>query len=131
MARERILICDEDPDDRQTIAWLLKGHGYQVTALEAENRLLATLADSAPDLVVFNSAGNNGDAIHLLEQMKADERWRELPVLMVSARSPEDGAVKTLGLAAADYLRKPYRVRELLARIQAQLRMRSILKSAH
>ena len=130
MARERILICDEDPDDRQTIAWLLKGHGYQVTALEAENRLLATLANSAPDLVVFNSAGNNGDAIHLLEQMKADERWRELPVLMVSARSPEDGAVKTLGLAAADYLRKPYRVRELLARIQAQLRMRAVLRGA-
>ena len=130
MASERILICDEDPDDRQTIAWLLKGHGYQVTALEAENRLLATLEERAPDLVLFNSAGTNGDAIHLLEQMKADERWRELPVLMVSSRSPEDGAVKTLGLAAADYLRKPYRVRELLAGIQSQLRMRAVLRSA-
>ena len=130
MARERILICDEDPDDRQTITWLLKEHGYQVTALEKESRLLETLEERAPDLVVIHTAGTNGDGIHLLERMKSDERWRELPVLMVSSRSPEDGAVKTLGLVAADYLRRPYRVRELLARIQAQLRMRAVLTTA-
>lgn len=130
MASERILICDEDPDDRQTITWLLKEHGYQVTALEGEKRLLATLEERAPDLVVINAAGTNGDGMRILEQMKADARWRELPVLMVSSRSPDDGAVKTLGLVAADFLRKPYRVRELLARIQAQLRMRAVLWSA-
>ena len=130
MPSERILICDEDPDDRQTISWLLKEHGYQVIAVEDGNDLLSALEDRAPDLVVLNGAGDNGEGMHLLEQMKADERWRELPVLMVSSRSPEESAVKTLGLVAADYLRKPYRVRELLARIQAQLRMRAVLRSA-
>jgi two-component system cell cycle response regulator len=130
MPSERILICDEDPDDRQTISWLLKEHGYQVTALEDAGSLLSALEDRAPDLVVINAVGANGDGLHLLEQMKADERWRELPVLMISSRSPEESAVKTLGLVAADYLRKPYRVRELLARIQAQLRMRAVLHSA-
>ena len=130
MPDERILICDGDPDDRQTITWLLKEHGYQVIALEEGSRLLATLAEGMPDLVVINAGAKNGDGIHLLEQMKADDRWRELPVLMISAKSPEDGAVKTLGLVAADYLRKPYQVRELLARIQAQLRMRAVLRSA-
>lgn len=130
MPSERILICDEDPDDRQTISWLLKEHGYQVTAVEDGSRLLAALEERAPDLVVINAVGNNGDGMRLLEQMKADERWRELPVLMVSSRSPEESAVTTLGLVAADYLRKPYRVRELLARIQAQLRMRAVLHAA-
>ena len=130
MASERILICDEDPDDRQTISWLLKEHGYQVIAVEDGRDLLSALEQRAPDLVVLNGAGENGDGMHLLERMKADERWRELPVLMVSSRSPEESAVKTLGLVAADYLRKPYRVRELLARIQAQLRMRAVLRSA-
>ena len=72
MASERILICDEDPDDRQTITWLLKEHGYQVTALETESRLLETLEERAPDLVVIHAAGTNGDGIHLLERMKAD-----------------------------------------------------------
>ena len=57
MARERILICDEDPDDRQTIAWLLKEHGYHVTALEKESRLLETLESRAPDLCL-NAARN-------------------------------------------------------------------------
>jgi two-component system, cell cycle response regulator len=130
MASERILICDEDPDDRQTISWLLKEHGYQVTAVEDGSRLLAAMEERAPDLVLIAGAGNNGEGVHLLERMKADERWRELPVLMVSSRSPEESAVKTLGLVAADYLPKPYRVRELLARIQAQLRMRAVLRSA-
>ena len=44
---------------------------------------------------------------------------------------PEEAAVKTLGLGASDFVRKPFRVRELLARIQAQLRMRAILRSAY
>jgi two-component system cell cycle response regulator len=130
MPSERILICDEDPDDRQTIGWLLKKHGYQVIAVENGSHLLAALEERAPDLVVINGAGNDGDGMYLLEQMKADERWRELPVLMLSSRSPDESAVKTLGLVAADYLRKPYRVRELLARIQAQLRMRAVLHAA-
>ena len=130
MSNERILIVDEDPDDRQTISWLLKENGYQVTALNDSSALLSTLHESTPDLVVFQVSSQNGDGLQLLEQIKSQERWRELPVLMISSLTPEDGAVKTLGLVAGDYLRKPYRVRELLARIQAQLRMRAVLRSA-
>ena len=105
MPSERILICDEDPDDRQTISWLLKEHGYQVVAVKDGSDLLAALEERAPDLVVINGAGNDGAGMHLLEQLKGDERWRELPELMISSRSPEESAVKTLGLVAADYLR--------------------------
>jgi two-component system cell cycle response regulator len=130
MSSERILIVDEDPDDRQTISWLLKENGYQVTALNDSSALLSTLDESAPDLLVFHVTSRNGDGLQLLERVKAQERWRELPVLMVSSLTPEDSAVQALGLVAADYLRKPYRVRELLARIQAQLRMRAVLRSA-
>ena len=67
----------------------------------------------------------------MLEAIKQDERWRDVPVVMMSGLTLEEAAVRTLGLGAADFVRKPFRVRELLARIQAQLRMRAILRSAH
>jgi two-component system cell cycle response regulator len=130
MASERILICDEDPDDRRTLSWLLKEHGYQVMTISDQRELFATLEERAPDFLVLDVGGKNGDGIQLVERIKADERWRELPVLMISSLAPEEAAVKALGLVAADYLRKPVRVREMLARIQAQLRMRAVLRSA-
>jgi two-component system cell cycle response regulator len=67
------------------------------------------------------------DGLQLLARIKQDERWRDVPVLMISSMPPEEGTVRTLGLGAADFIRKPFRVRELLARIQAQLRARAEL----
>jgi two-component system cell cycle response regulator len=129
MANERILILDEDPDDRQIISWLLKEYGYQVTTIDAPSELFAALEERSPDLVVIDLGGENGERVGLLDRMKTDDRWRELPVLMMSTLAPEDGALKALGLVASDHVRKPFRVRELLARIQAQLRMRAVLRT--
>ena len=62
--------------------------------------------------------------------MGRDDRWRDVPVLMFSAMPAEEATIRTLGLGAADFVRKPFKVKELLARIQAQLRMRELLRSA-
>jgi two-component system cell cycle response regulator len=71
----------------------------------------------------------DADGYQLLERLKRDERWRDTPVLMVSSLPPEEAAIRTLGLGAADFVRKPFRVKELLARIQSQLRLRAELRS--
>lgn len=130
MPNARILIADDDASIVQTMSWVLKEHGYDVASAQEGSRVLELMADRTPDLVILDVMFPDADGYQILERIKADERWRDVPVLMVSSLPPEEAAVRTLGLGAADFVRKPFRVKELLARIQAQLRMRAVVRSA-
>jgi len=131
MASARIVIADDDPAILQTMTWVLKEHGYDVGSATSGRDLLTLLEERTPDLLLLDVMFSDVDGFQLLERIKNDVRWRDMPVLMISSLPPEEAAVKTLGLGASDFVRKPFRVRELLARIQAQLRMRAILRSAY
>jgi two-component system cell cycle response regulator len=131
MPNAHVLIADDDAALVATMAWVLKEHGYEVTASHEGNRVVPLMAERTPDVVLLDILFADADGVEVLELIKADDRWRDIPVLMMSSLPLEEAAVRTLGLGAADYVRKPFRLRELLARIQAQLRMRAILRSAH
>jgi two-component system cell cycle response regulator len=126
----RILVVDDDAAILQTISWILKEHGYDVAASGGDG-LIAQLEARTPDLLILDVVLQEGDGHQLLERVKSDDRWRDLPVLVLSSLPPEEAAVRTLGLGASDFIRKPFRVRELLARVQAQLRARAVLRAAH
>ena len=130
VAAPRILVVDDDPAILHTLTWLLKENGYDVISSPGGERVLEELGTTRPDLILLDIMMPDVDGFQLLEQVKRDERWRDLPVLMVSALPPEEATVRTLGLGGADFIRKPFRVRELLARIQAQLRRGTELRSA-
>jgi len=66
----------------------------------------------------------------LLRRIKGDDRWRDLPVLMISVLAPEEATVTSLGLGAADFIAKPFSAKELAARVEAQLRAGRILRDA-
>ena len=121
----RILVADDDPATLQAISWILREHGYEVDAAPAGATVLERMELHIPDLVLLDVAMPDADGYQLLERIKSDERWRDVPVVAVSATPPEEGTVRTLGLGAADFIRKPFRVKELLARIQSQLRQRA------
>lgn len=131
MANARVLIADDDQSILQTMSWVLKEHGYDVVSAREGRRVIELLEERAPDLVLLDIMFPDADGYQLLERIKSDKRWKDIPVLMVSSLPPEEAAVRTLGLGAADFVKKPFRVKELLARIQAQLRMRTILRSAN
>lgn len=130
MPDARILVADDDPALLGTLTWVLKEQGYDVVSTHEGRGVVPLMAERAPDLVLLDILFEDSSGTDVLEAIKQDGRWRDIPVVMMSALSLEEAAVRTLGLGAADYVRKPFRVRELLARIQAQLRMRAILRSA-
>ena len=70
------------------------------------------------------------DGLQLLQKVKSDPRYKDLPVLMISSMPPEEATVRSLGLGAADFIPKPFRVRELLARVKAHLRVGRELNQA-
>ncbi len=111
------------------LSWLLKEQGYGVSTATSGQELLRQLETGVPDLLLLDIMMPEMDGVQVLRQIKGDDRWHDLPVMMVSALPPEDAAVRTLGLGAVDFIRKPFRVRELLARIEAQFRSREALRS--
>ncbi len=130
MADARILVVDDDASIRETVTWVLREHGFDVKALDGAAQLFAELERRVPDLLLLDVVMPDMDGIEVLERVKSDERWRELPVLMFSSLPAEEATVRSLGLGASDFVRKPFRVKELLARIDAQLRVRALLVSA-
>ena len=131
MPDARILVADDDLSVLGTLSWVLKEQGYDVVSTHEGSAVIPLMEARAPDLVLLDIQFEDGSGTDVLEAIRNNDRWSEIPVVMMSAMSLEESAVRTLGLGAADYVRKPLRVRELLARIEAQLRMRAILRSAH
>lgn len=129
MPMSRILVADDDPSVLESVTWLLKENGYEVVPANGGAACLDQLERRSPDLLLLDILMPDADGLQLLERIKSDERWRDLPVLMLSAQPPEDASVRSLGLGAADFIRKPYRPKELLARVQAHLRMGTVLRA--
>ncbi len=118
----RIMVADDDPALLHTLELILRENGYDVIPVPGGEQLLLRLEQTAPDLLMLDIMMPKVDGLQLLERVKQDARWRDLPVLMVSSMPPEEAAVRSLGLGASDFVAKPFRMREMLARVQAHLR---------
>ncbi len=127
MASSRILVADDDVAVLESVTWLLKENGYEVVPADGGVACMEQLERRTPDLLLLDILMPDADGFRLLERIKSDDRWRDLPVLMLSAQPPEESSVRSLGLGASDFIRKPYRPKELLARVQAQLRTGAVL----
>jgi two-component system cell cycle response regulator len=126
----KILVADDDQSLVRTLAWILKEHGYEVVTAPGGEGLLGRLEEERPTLLLLDIMMPKVDGLQLLAKMKADERFRDLPVLMISSMQPEEATVRSLGLGAADFIAKPFRVRELLARVDAHIRQAQELARA-
>ena len=127
-----ILVADDDAWTTGALAWLLREQGYQVTSVTDRRRLLEVLDRSRPDLLLVGVGHLDPEGNELLDRVKRDERWRDVPIVVATALPSNGRALAMLSLpqAADDYVTKPFRVPELLARIHTQLRAHSELRSA-
>ena len=130
MDRARILIADEDEALSRTVSWLLREQGYEVAVAPGGARVIESLEAYAPDLLMVDVQMREVDGYDLLRRVNADTRWHDMPVLVVSALPAEEAMTQLLSLGATDFISKPFHVRELLARIRVQLRIRQELLHA-
>jgi two-component system cell cycle response regulator len=119
----RILVADDDLALTRTLSWILKEHEYEVVVVNSGTSVMEKLSTEPYDLLMLDIMMPGSDGLVLLERLKADPRLRDVPVLMISSMPPEEATVRSLGLGAADFIPKPFRSRELLARVKAHLRV--------
>ena len=120
--RARILIADDNADMRQFLAGLLSAH-YEVETVPDGMTALAAARKRLPDLVLSDVMMPKLDGFALLRELRADPRTQTVPVVLVSARAGEESRAEGLDVGADDYLEKPFTTRELMARVNATLRL--------
>ncbi len=120
--RSRILLADDNDDMRGYLCRLLGGR-YEVEAVADGEAALAAARRDPPALVISDVMMPRLDGLDLVAALRADERTRMVPVVLLSARSGEDAVVEGLRAGADDYLEKPFSAHELLARVTAHLEL--------
>ena len=122
MAREKIIVVEDDEDILELISYNLGREGYQVTKVLSGEKALQLVHTRQPDLIVLDLMLPGIDGLQVCKRLKADPRTQRIPVVMVTARGEETDVVTGLELGADDYIPKPFRPKELVARVRAVLR---------
>ncbi|MGY1825820.1 ATP-binding protein [Blastococcus sp. SYSU DS0541] len=115
-----VLVVDDNADMRGYLARLLRPFWAVRTAADGEEAL-AAVAERRPALVLTDVMMPGVDGFELLRALRADPATRHLPVIMLTARAGQEASVEGLEAGADDYLAKPFRAAELLARVRVAL----------
>ncbi len=118
----KILVAEDNADMRQYITRLLRQH-YMVTAVADGHAALEAVRAGRPDLVLSDIMMPGMDGFELLRTLRADAQTSTIPVILLSARAGEEARIEGMSQQADDYLVKPFRSRELLARVSAHLEL--------
>ncbi len=122
--RKKILLVESNPEDVRVTSGLLEGEGYELQVASSGSQALALFDELQPDLVVLELYLPGGpDGLEVCRQIRSRS---EVPIMIVTAKSEEVDVVVGLELGADEYVAKPFRSRELVARVRALLR-RSII----
>ncbi|NLD06234.1 MAG: response regulator transcription factor [Synergistaceae bacterium] len=119
---EKILIADDEENLVEFIGRALRKHGYKVISAYDGDNALFLMGEELPDLVILDLMMPLMDGWEVCRRAKSDPATRDIPVIMLTARSSTDDAVQGLDLGADDYMRKPFSLDELLARVRVLLR---------
>ncbi|MDN0074707.1 phosphate regulon transcriptional regulator PhoB [Crenobacter sp. SG2303] len=120
-----ILLVEDEPAIQELIAFNLTQAGHHVLRASTAEAALTLVKNALPDLVLLDWMLPGISGIEVAKRLRADERTRHVPIIMLTARSDEQDKIAGLETGADDYITKPFSPRELLARIKAVLRRRA------
>ncbi len=115
----KILVVEDEPALQETLSYNLKREGYQVSVAGEGQQALKLARQLQPDLVILDLMLPGIDGFEITRVLRAEMR---VPIIMLTARDDESDRVLGLEIGADDYITKPFSMRELLARVKAQLR---------
>ena len=117
-----VLVVDDEAAQREMLIYNVEAEGYRTTSAENGEAALLSVSEDPPDVIILDWMMPRLSGIEVCRQLKVRPETRDIPVIMLSARSEEVDKVRGLETGADDYVVKPYSVTELMARLRAQLR---------
>jgi PAS domain S-box-containing protein len=124
-----VLVVDDDAVSRHVLAQALTGAGLTTTVLSSGTDALTWLATNAPCLVLLDLVMPPPDGFTILRAVRDEPRTADVPVVVLTALDSDDDVARAFEAGADDFVRKPFRPVELVARIRGQLRMREYVEA--
>ncbi len=123
----KLIYCVEDDySTRELLICALKTVNYKVSGFSDNQHFMEKLNNSIPDMVLLDIMIQGDDGINILQNLKKDVRFKNMPVIVLSSLSTEKVIVKCLDLGADDFIKKPFDMLELIARVNAVLRRSNV-----
>jgi two-component system, OmpR family, KDP operon response regulator KdpE len=117
--KPRVLVCDDEPQILRALRVILRDAGFEAVPAETAEEALDLVAVRPPDAAIIDLVLPDLDGVELCGRLR---EWSEMPIIVLSAVGDEDAKVRALAAGADDYITKPFGPRELVARLEANLR---------
>lgn len=125
MMKSTILVVEDEPAIAELLLVNLGFAGHEVMVAADAESALAMIGQKLPDLILLDWMLPGASGVNLARRLRAENRTREIPIIMLTAKTDEVDKVQGLESGADDYITKPFSPRELMARIKAVMRRRS------
>jgi two-component system, OmpR family, alkaline phosphatase synthesis response regulator PhoP len=116
-----VLIVDDEPNIVLSLQFLMKKTGYEVRTAKDGEEALAEISRAVPDLVLLDVMMPKIDGFSICRQIRANPEWKEMRIIMLTARGRDVEREKGLALGADDYITKPFSTKDAIARVEAVL----------
>ncbi len=126
MAKERILVVEDEEDILELVRYNLAKEGYRVTVAVSGEEALKKATDEKPDLIILDLMLPGVDGLEVCRRIKGDPRTQQIPIIMLTAKGEESDIVVGLEMGADDYITKPFSPKVLIARLRSVLRRPSL-----
>ena len=125
VSRGNILVVDDTPANLRLLAGILTDHGYAVRPVpNGKLALWGARGTTPPDLILLDIVMPDMDGYEVCQQLKADERTRDIPVIFLSALDDVSDKIRAFSVGGVDYITKPFQEEEVLARVETHLNQR-------
>lgn len=119
-----VFVLEDEPDINRLVRDALESAGFKAQGFLRADELLFVMQGRLPDLLVLDLMLPDGDGMDVARGLKSSERTRDIPIVILTAKTGETDTVLGFELGADDYIKKPFSVREMVARVKRLLRER-------
>jgi DNA-binding response OmpR family regulator len=116
-----VLIVDDEPNIVLSLQFLMKKNGFEVRTAKDGEEAMAEISRAAPDLVLLDVMMPKIDGFSICKQIRANPEWKDMRIIMLTARGRDVEREKGLALGADDYITKPFSTKDAIARVEAVL----------
>ena len=130
MANEKILVVDDEEHIAELISYNLTSNGYKVITANNGNDAVKLAVEEKPNLILLDLMIPGKDGYDVCKDVRSNSEIRNIPIIMLTAKSEELDKILGLELGADDYITKPFDIREVITRIRVALRLREEIKKS-
>jgi DNA-binding response OmpR family regulator len=119
--KQSILIADDEPSILMSLQFLLQKAGYEVRTVRTGEEVIEAVGQAKPHLLLLDAMMPKRDGFDVCQTLRADPALKDLPIIMLTAKSREVERQKGMALGATDYITKPFSTRDLVDTVRKHL----------